>query len=73
MTSVVKFTHLEQTSFVYSYQLFHSLMKCLDLSLWRKERNISTSTRIACSTPLHVPDGMRLALKQYNDDEKVLL
>ena len=41
MTSVVKFTHLEQTLFVYSYQLFYSLKKCLDLFNRRKERNIT--------------------------------
>ena len=41
MTCVVKFTHLEQTLFLHSHQFFFSLKKCLELFLWREERNIT--------------------------------
>ena len=41
MTYVLKFTHLEQTLFVHSHQLFYSLQRCLKPLLWRKERNIT--------------------------------
>ena len=41
MTCVVKFTRLEQTLFVHSHQMFVSLKRCLELLLWRKERNIT--------------------------------
>ena len=40
MTRVVKFTHLEQTLFVHSHQFFFPLKRCLELFLWRKERNV---------------------------------
>ena len=41
MTCVVKFTHLKQTLFVHSRQLFYSLKRCLEPFLQRKERNIT--------------------------------
>ena len=41
MKYVVKFTHLEQTLLVHSHQFFFSLKGCLELFLWRKQRNIT--------------------------------
>ena len=41
MTCIVKFSHLEQTLFVHPHQFFLSLKRCLELYLWRKERNIT--------------------------------
>ena len=41
MTCIVKFTHLEQTLFVHPHQFFLPLKRCLELYLWRKERNIT--------------------------------
>ena len=41
MTCIVKFTHLEQTLFVHPHQFFFPLKRCLELYLWRKERNIT--------------------------------
>ena len=40
MSCFAKFTHLEQTLFVHSRQFFFSLKRCLELFLWRKERNV---------------------------------
>ena len=40
MTCVGKFTHLEQTLFVHFHQFFFPLKRCLELFLWRKERNV---------------------------------
>ena len=48
MTYVVKFTHLEQTLFVFSHQLCFSLKWCLELLLWRKQRNITLWNATQC-------------------------
>ena len=48
MTYVVKFTHLEQTLFVFSHQLCCSLKWCLELLLWRKQRNITLWNATQC-------------------------